>query len=30
VRKEVHVKLDDRGGAKLSEITAAFPGLEVE
>src|SRR5262249_50345518 len=29
-RKEVHVKLDDKGGAKLSEIKAAFPGLDVE
>lgn len=29
-RKEVHLKLDDNGGAKLVEITAAFPGLGVE
>jgi len=29
-RKEVHIKLDDRGGAKWAEIKAAFPGLEPE
>jgi hypothetical protein len=29
-RKEVRLKLDDVGGAKLADITAAFPGLDVE
>jgi hypothetical protein len=29
-QKKVLLKLDDNGGAKFSEITAAFPGLEAE
>lgn len=29
-RKEIYVKLNDKGGAKLAEIKAAFPGLNVE
>jgi hypothetical protein len=29
-RKEVHLKLDDKGGARLADITAAFPGLKGE
>jgi hypothetical protein len=29
-RKEVRLKLDGVGGAKLADITAAFPGLDVE
>jgi hypothetical protein len=29
-RKEVQIKLEDRGGAKLADIKAAFPGLDTE
>jgi hypothetical protein len=28
--RELHIKLDDKGGAKLSEIKAVFPGLKLE
>jgi hypothetical protein len=28
--KQLHIKLDDKGGAKLADIKAAFPGLELE
>jgi hypothetical protein len=29
-KKEFQIKLDDKGGAKLSDIKAAFPGLDTE
>jgi hypothetical protein len=29
-KKEFQIKLDDKGGAKLADIKAAFPGLDTE